>query len=70
MFNHHLNWFAEKGADLENIQLKFLPNQLPSLYTKIALKEGQPVMIFGKQLIVSLLDMAQELPAVAHLLKL
>jgi hypothetical protein len=58
------------GADLEKVELKFLKNQLPTLRVNCDITHGHPIVIFPESLVVSLEQMGQEIPAIAHLLKL
>jgi hypothetical protein len=43
---------------------------LPSLFLTKDIEEGHPIIITSEKLVVDLGQMAAELPAVAHLLKL
>lgn len=58
------------GADLDKVELKFLKNQLPTLRVNVDIEDGHPIMIFPQSLVVSLAQMGEEIPAIAHLLKL
>lgn len=70
MFNVHCHWMHQMGADLDKVELKFLKNQLPTLRVNVDIEDGHPIMIFPQSLVVSLAQMGEEIPAIAHLLKL
>lgn len=66
----HCHWMHNMGADLEKVELKFLKNQLPTLRVNCDIENGHPIVIFPESLVISLEQMGQEIPAIAHLLKL
>ena len=55
---------------MSKVRLKFLKNQLPGLFLTEDIEEGHPIIITSEKLVVSLQQMADEVPAVAHLMKL